>query len=149
QAQRNANDAMSMVQVAEGGLNEISNIMTRLRELGVQAASDTVADQERGFIDKEVQQLKLEAERISQATRYGDQHLLNGTGELFSFQVDVHNDDFNDRINFDVGQINATNSALNIDGFDFTTKEGAREALDTLEQSQRQVNGSRATLGAI
>src|SRR5205814_360468 len=53
QAQRNANDGISMVQVAEGGLNEISNIITRFRELGVQAASDTVGDTERGFIDKE------------------------------------------------------------------------------------------------
>src|SRR4051812_3348988 len=56
QAQRNANDAISLVQVAEGGLGEISNILTRLRELGVQASSDTVSDLERGFVDKEVQQ---------------------------------------------------------------------------------------------
>src|SRR5271154_7114476 len=60
QAQRNANDGMSMVQVAEGGLGEISNILTRMRELGVQAASDNVGDLERGFINKEVQQLKME-----------------------------------------------------------------------------------------
>ena len=58
QAQRNANDGISMVQVSEGGLGEISNILTRMRELGVQAASDTVGDVERGFIDKEVQQRK-------------------------------------------------------------------------------------------
>src|ERR1044072_3139277 len=54
QAKRNANDGMSMVQVPEGGLGEISNILTRWRKLGVQAASDTVGDTERGFIDKEV-----------------------------------------------------------------------------------------------
>ena len=66
QANRNANDGISMVQVAEGGLNEISSIMTRLRELGVQAASDTVGDTERGFINQEVKQLVNEVERISQ-----------------------------------------------------------------------------------
>src|SRR6266404_5442922 len=69
QAQRNANDGISMLQVSEGGLGEISNILTRLRELGVQAASDTVGEQERGFIDKEVQQLKNESERIAKTTK--------------------------------------------------------------------------------
>jgi flagellin len=149
QAQRNSNDAMSMVQVAEGGLGEISNILTRFRELGVQAASDTVGDQERGFIDKEVQQLKLEAQRIAQSTRFGDTHLLDGSGKEFEFQVDIHNDDFEDRIKFDPSILTATNDALNISDFDFTTKEGAQSALETVEASQRQVNGSRSTLGAI
>src|SRR5688500_853484 len=65
QANRNANDGISMVQTAEGGLGEISNIVTRLRELGIQAASDTVGSVERGFLDKEVQQLKSEIQRIS------------------------------------------------------------------------------------
>ena len=69
-AQRNAMDGQSMVQVAEGGLNEVSNILVRLRELGVQAASDTVGDRERQFLDKEVQQLKLEMDRIAQTTKY-------------------------------------------------------------------------------
>src|SRR5258708_417912 len=63
QAQRNANDGISMVQVSEGGLSEISNILTRMRELGVQASSDTIGDTERGFVNKEVQQLKNEMER--------------------------------------------------------------------------------------
>jgi flagellin len=149
QAQRNSNDAMSMVQVAEGGLGEISNILTRLRELGVQAASDTVGDQERQFVDKEVQQLKNESQRIAQSTRFGDSKLLDGSGKSFSFQIDIHNDDFEDRIGFDTAGIAATNDILNISDFDFTTKEGARSALDVIENSQRQVNGSRATLGAV
>ena len=149
QAQRNANDGISMLQVSEGGLGEISNILTRLRELGVQAASDTVGEQERGFIDKEVQQLKMESERISKTTKWGTTTLLDGTSEEFSFQVDLGNDSFNDRIGFDASQQNATTSNLGIDGFDFTSKDGAREALGVLEQAQRQVNGFRANLGAI
>src|SRR5690606_2835613 len=68
QATRNANDGISMIQTAEGGLNEISNILTRLRELGIQAASDTVGDVERGFTNKEVQQLKSELDRIANVT---------------------------------------------------------------------------------
>jgi flagellin len=149
QAQRNANDGMSMVQVSEGGLSEISNILTRLRELGVQAASDTVGDQERGYINKEVQQLKNEAQRIAKTTRWGDNQLLDGSGSEYAFQVDIHNDDFNDRIAFNASEQNATLENLGIDGFDYSSKDGAREALDTLESAQRQVNGYRANLGAL
>ncbi|MBX3021082.1 MAG: flagellin FliC [Bdellovibrionales bacterium] len=149
QAQRNSNDGISMVQVSEGGLAEISNILTRMRELGVQAASDTVGDVERGFVDKEVQQLKSEMERIAKTTRWGSQTLLDGTGTEYSFQVDINNDDFNDRIAFDASQQDATIATLGVDGFDFSTKDGAREALEILEGSQRQVNGYRANLGAI
>jgi len=149
QAQRNANDGISMVQVAEGGLGEISNILTRLRELGVQAASDTVGEIERGFIDLEVQQLKNEAQRIAETTRFGSEKLLDGTGSDYAFQVDIHNDDFQDRISFDASLQDATLSALGIEGFDFSEKDGAREALDILEGAQRNVNGMRATLGAL
>lgn len=149
QAQRNANDGISLVQTAEGGLSEISNILTRFRELGVQAASDSIGDEERGFIDKEVQQLKNEAQRIAKSTRFGKTQLLDGSGGRFDFQVDVNNDDFNDRIGFDSGEQNATTANLGVDGLDFTTKDGAREALDVLDGAQKQVNGYRANLGAI
>lgn len=149
QAQRNANDGMSMVQVAEGGLGEISNILTRLRELGVQAASDTVGDTERGFINKEVQQLKNESERIAQSTRFGKTNLLTGESGRFEFQIDINNDDFKDRIGFDASELRATTSDLKIDSFDFSDKNDARKALEVLEDSQRTVNGYRATLGAI
>lgn len=149
QAQRNANDGMSLIQVAEGSLGEISNILTRMRELGVQAASDTVGDQERSFVDKEIQQLKLESERIAQSTRFGQSQLLNGEGGGFDFQVGVNNNDFEDRISFNASEINATTSALGIDGFDFTSKDGARSALEIIDQSQKMVNGHRSTLGAI
>ena len=101
QAKRNASDGISMVQVAEGGLAEISNILTRFRELGVQASSDTVGTTERGFIDKEVQQLKSELQRIAETTRFGGNRLLDGSGDIFNFQVDIGNDDFQDRITFD------------------------------------------------
>lgn len=149
QANRNANDGISMVQVAEGGLGEISNILTRLRELGVQAASDTVGDTERGFINKEVQQLKNEMERIAQSTRFGKSKLLNGEGEDYAFQIDINNNDFEDRIAFNASELEATTSALGIESFDFSDKNDAREALEVLEDAQRNVNGMRANLGAI
>ena len=114
QAQRNANDAISMVQTAEGGLAEISNILTRFRELGVQASSDNVGEDERGFIDKELQQLKQEADRIAKSTRFGKIQLLDGTGGRFDFQVDINNDDFRDRIGFDSSEQNATTANLGV-----------------------------------
>lgn len=149
QAQRNANDGISMVQTAEGGLNEVSNILTRIRELGIQAASDTVSDRERGFTDKEVQQLKAEMQRISETTRFGSTKLLNGEGGTFDFQVGINNVDIEDRIKYDASMTNAGISELGVDGLDFTTKEGAQESLSILDDAQFKVNGYRASLGAI
>ncbi|MCB0362322.1 MAG: flagellin FliC [Bdellovibrionales bacterium] len=149
QAQRNANDGISMIQVAEGGLGEISNILTRLRELGVQAASDTIGDQERKFVNLEVQQLKSEIERIAESNRFGNAKLLDGSGAEYAFQIDINNDDFQDRIAFDASSQNATLESLGIDHFDFSEKLDAREALSVLEAAQRNVNGMRANLGSI
>ncbi len=149
QAGRNANDGISMVQVSEGGLGEISNILTRMRELGVQASSDTVGDVERGFIDKEVQQLKSEMQRVAKTTRWGDTNLLDGSGQEYAFQIDINNDDFNDRIGFDASQQDATVSSLGVEDFNFSDKMDARKSLEVLETAQRTVNGYRANLGAI
>lgn len=149
QAGRNANDGISMVQTAEGGLSEISNILTRVRELGVQASSDTVGDVERGFLDKEVQQLKAEAQRITQTTKFGTTRLLDGSGDVFDFQVGIGNDAEADRIAFNAGDTNATIDALGISGFDFSSKQGAQEALTDIDKAQSQVNGYRANLGAL
>lgn len=149
QAGRNANDAISMVQVAEGGLSEVSNILTRMRELGIQAASDNVGERERGFIDVEVQQLKSEIERISQTTRFGDKNLLNGEGEKFDIQVGINNDEFADRISFDASVLNSTASELGVDGLDFTSKDGAQDALVTVDAAQSKLAGFRANIGAL
>ncbi|MCB9025160.1 MAG: flagellin FliC [Bdellovibrionaceae bacterium] len=149
QANRNANDGISMVQTAEGGLNEIGNIIVRLRELGIQAASDTVGDVERGFVDKEVQQLKNELQRISQVTTWGKTKLLDGSSPDFDYQVGVFNDSFEDRITFAASENVATLNALGLDGLDYTSKEGAHEALSSLDNAQENVNGLRANLGAL
>ncbi len=149
QASRNANDGISLVQTAEGGLGEISNILTRLRELGIQAASDTVSEKERVMIDKEVQQLKSETQRIAVSTKFGNQSLIDGQGERFDFQVGIFNDDFADRISFNSGELNVQSDELGIDDFDFTSKSGAQDALTVLDKAQSDVNGHRATLGAL
>lgn len=149
QAQRNANDGISMVQTAEGGLNEIGNIIIRLRELGIQAASDTVGETERGFLNVEVQQLKNEVNRIVGVTTWGKTKLLDGATPAFDFQVGVYNDEFEDRITFDSSTNVATLDALGLSDADYSTKEGAQEALAQLDTAQDMVNGYRANFGAL
>lgn len=148
-ASRNAQDGVSMVQTAEGGLNELSSIITRLRELGIQAASDTVGDTERGFLDKEVQQLKSEMQRIAQVTKWGDVGLLDGSTPTFDFQVGINNNDFADRISYNGGENTATIDSLGLASVDYTSKEGAQSALEQLDTAQTSVNGMRANLGAL
>lgn len=149
QANRNANDGISMVQTAEGGLNEIGNIITRLRELGIQAASDTVGEVERGFLNKEVVQLKEEIQRIAVSTKWGSTNLLDGQTPAFDFQVGIYNQPEEDRITFAASENNAQLDALGLAAIDFSSKEGAQEGLTALDDSQTLVNGYRANLGAL
>jgi flagellin len=149
QANRNANDGISMVQTAEGGLNEIGNIITRLRELGIQAASDTVGDTERVFINKEVAQLKEEIQRIAVTTKWGNTSLLDGSTPAFDFQVGLYNDEFQDRITFNSRENNAQLDSLGLAGLDYSSKVGAQEALSRLDDAQNVINGFRANLGAL
>lgn len=149
QAKRNASDGISMIQVAEGGMNEISNILVRLRELSVQAASDTVGDKERKFTDLEFQQLTNEIERISQSTDFNGTKLLNGEGSLKEFQVGIGNDEFADRISYDPAQINVLGSELGVAGLAVSSKEGAQENLTAIDTALDKVSGNRAVLGAL
>lgn len=149
QANRNANDGISMVQTAEGGLNEIGNIVTRLRELGIQAASDTVGATERGFLNKEVVQLKEEVQRIATSTKWGDTNLLDGQTPFFDFQVGIFNNPEEDRIKFDSSANNAQLDSLGLTGLDYSTKEGAQNGLTSLDEAQNMVNSYRANLGAL
>lgn len=149
QATRNANDGISMVQTAEGGLNEIGNIVTRLRELGIQAASDTVGSTERGFMNKEVIQLKSEIQRISLATKWGSTNLLDGSTPKFDFQIGLFNNENEDRISFNASENNAQLDSLGLGELDYTTKEGAQAGLSSLDMSQDSINGMRASLGAL
>ncbi|MCC6137912.1 MAG: flagellin FliC, partial [Bdellovibrionaceae bacterium] len=148
QALRNTNDGVSLLQVAEGGLGEISNIFTRIRELGIQAASDTIGDDERGFINKELGQLTSEIDRIAQSTNFGSRKLLDGSADVFDFQVGSGGAD-SDVISFDPSLYNATTSNLNVEGLDYSTKSGAKDALNVIDEAQRTINGFRANIGAL
>lgn len=149
QANRNAQDGISLVQTAEGGLNEIGNIIVRLRELGIQAASDTVGDTERSFINTEVQQLKDEMQRIASVTTWGKTKLLDGSTPSYDFQVGIYNNDIEDRISFTASENTATLDSLGLTGVDYTNKEGAQSALASLDTAQESVNRMRSNLGAL
>ncbi len=149
QANRNANDGISLVQIAEGSLNEVSNMLIRLRELGVQAASDTIGDTERQFLDTEYQQLKSEIQRVTESTQYNGYDLLNGTGGVLDIQVGVNNDPFKDRISFNAGAANSTLEALGIVAESLGTKESAQQSLSALDIAMTSVNSIRANFGAM
>jgi len=148
QAKRNAGDAISLIQTAEGALGEISNIVIRLRELAIQSSSDTVGDQERGFSDIEFQTLKEEIDRISQSSEFSGIKLLNGTAGKLEFQIGVNNDPLQDRISYDATAADTTLAALGISVDNVGSKLGAQASLKKLDNSLVHINGVRARLGA-
>jgi flagellin len=149
QATRNAGDGISMIQTAEGGLEEVSNILVRLRELSVQAASDTVGDQEREFSDLEYQQLTQEIDRIAQSTQFNGTKLLTGEGDQKDFQIGTGNDDFADRISYLPDETNASLDALGLDSTGVSSKGDAQSNLESIDSAINSVNGNRANLGAL
>ncbi len=149
QANRNANDGISLVQIAEGGLNEVSNMLTRLRELAIQASSDTISDRERVYTDTEYQQLKEEIERVSQTTLFNGVPLINGVGGVFDIQVGVQNDQFNDRISFDSTATNSTLEGLGLTELTVIDKLSAQESLAFVDDALQNVSGMRAGIGAF
>jgi flagellin len=147
-ARNNAYNAQSLIQVSEGGLNEISNILIRLRELGVQAASDTVSDVERSFLDKEAQQLRDESERIAQSTRFGNKQLLAGEGEELEYHVGPFADPDQNVVRYKI-TADATNSTLGIDSVSVSDKDGARETLASVDEALIKIGEMRADFGAV
>lgn len=146
---RNASDGVSMIQTAEGSMNEVGNILVRMRELSMQAASDTVGDVERGFIDKEVQQLHMEVDRIANSSEYNGTKLGNGSGGLLEFQIGIFNRPSEDRFQFDTQKLNITSDALGINGINTASKEGAQSNLDTVDKAISTLMSNRSELGAL
>jgi flagellin len=147
QARNNANNAISVVQVSEGGLNEISNILIRLRELGVQAASDNIGKVERGFLNEEAQQIIQEADRIAKTTRFGDKVLLDGSDKELTYHVGPFAGEEN-TIKFNTGS-DARASALGIAGASIDDKRGANRMLQTVDDALVKVSSMRANFGAV
>ncbi|NBU19885.1 flagellin FliC [bacterium] len=146
---RNANDGISMIQTAEGGMNEVSNILIRFRELAIQSASDTIGDDERKYIDKEVQQLKQEVNRIANSTEFNGRRLLRGEGDSLTIQVGFRNTPEYDRVEFDPSKINVGLDALGLDGISVLEKSSAQDCIDQIDNAQKSVVANRAELGAF
>jgi flagellin len=147
-ARRNSQDALSMMEVAEGGMNEVGNILVRMRELAIQASSDNVSDRERSMLDLEVGQLKEEVDRLSQATRYFDTPLLNGSGKDFTFQIGIDNNE-NNRLTYAASSLDLRASTLGVSGISLTDIDGARDAFGQIDEALIRMNAPRSQIGAL
>lgn len=149
QSSRNAQDGVSLVQVAEGALNEISSILIRLRELAVQAASDTIGPVERQFLNVEYDQLVSEVDRIADGTEFNGTQLLSGTGSILDFQVGTRNDPNIDRISFDASKADSNAAALGVNLTSVADKASAQNSLSAIDSAIVSVSAMRADFGAI
>jgi flagellin len=150
QAERNAQDGVSMVQVAEGALAEVSNLLIRMRELAVQAASDTVGSNERRFLDVEYRQAMEEIDRISASTEYNGTKLLDGSAPPFEIQIGTKNNPMLDRVRlFDVNGTATNVISLGLNLTSAADKPSAQNSLTSLDQALNQVTAIRAQFGAV
>lgn len=145
QAGRNANDGVSMIQVAEGAMNEQAGIVTRLRELAVQASNGTLGTDERGFIDAEKTELMSELDRISSVTDFNGVKMLGAGAGTVTMQVGAANT-ANDRIDITFTQTDT--ATLGLTGLDLSTAANAQAALDTIDTAVTNLSTARATVGA-
>ena len=147
QARNNASNAVSAMQVGEGGLSEQTNLLTRLRELGVQSASDTLGNKERDYLQLEAASLVDEIDRISKTTKFGDRNLLDGSNAGMEFHVGATAGKEN-VIEYKEDS-NASTSELGIDSVDISSKEGARDLLGNVDKAMEKVSKMRAGFGAM
>lgn len=154
QAMRNANDGISLIQTAEGTLNEIGNILTRMRELSVQSANGTYSDNDRTLINTEFNQLASELNRIASISNFNGISLLRASSgavnSVLTLQIGIDNV-ADDRINLRLTTLAATGAALGLatimtNGISGMTR--AQAALDSLDAAIQSVSTRRATLGA-
>ena len=146
-AGRNASNAISLVQTAEGSMSESSNIMVRLRELAIQASSDTVGDVEREMLDLEYQQLLTEMDRIAGNTTFNGVSLINGEGkDLYRFHVGANSGESN-VIEYDASDINVTASNLGVSGTGVGDKSDAIDSIENIDEGLQNLSSQRAVLG--
>lgn len=146
QAVRNAQDGISLIQTAEGALNETHSILQRLRELAVQGSSDTLTAEDRSSIQKEIDSLLAEIDRIATTTEFNTQKLLNGNvaTTALNFQIGA-----NSGQTIAVTIATATTAALTISGISVGSTTLANQAIVSLDDAIKAISGSRASLGAI
>ncbi len=165
QAKRNASDAVSMVQIAEGSLSEVGNILIRLRELTVQSSSDTIGDVERGYLNREYTQLVDEIDRVSSTSEFNSLKLFDpNQADRLVIQVGVNNSEPEaniDTISLSLEGLKTFNSEglglgkgaeigpMEMDGSDAIARENISSKLTTVDNALNRVNSERATLGSV
>lgn len=150
QASRNAADGISLVQVAEGALDEVSNILGRMRELAEQAATDTLGEDERDYLDQEYQELLQEIDRISATAEFNGLTLLDGTmAAPLNVQVGIGTDVATSAVSIDLTDATDT-TTLALVGTSLAGVDGsnARALIDDIEDATGLVSETRAAFGA-
>jgi flagellin len=148
QAMRNTNDGISIIQTAEGATEQVSDILVRMRELAVQSSSETLADDERAYIQTEFEQLSDEIDRIAAATTFNGVALADGTNTSLDVQVGINNT-ADDRISLTLGDLTAATLGVDTAGADLSTVTGAQAAIDTFDVALDSVSSIRSDLGAV
>ena len=147
QAKRNANDGISFVQTAEGALNEVSSILTRLRELAIQSSNGSVSGQDRETLDEEFQSLVSEVNRIGASTEFSGIKLLDGSTSSVSFQVGFGTTAGTDTISVSLSA--ALSTSLSLNSLDIGSGGATTTAITNIDTAINTVSGLRGTLGAI
>lgn len=147
QAIRNANDGISVIQTAEAASKEVLNILDRMRELAVQSASETLADDERDYIGDEFEQLSAEVERIAQATEFNDLALGDGTNPSLTVQVGVTSGTESE-VSITLGDLTVSSLGVSTADIDMTAATAAQSAIDTIDTAIDSVNSIRADYGS-
>ena len=147
-ARSNASAAQSFIQVGEGGLNEMTNLLVRIRELSMQAASDTTSKNEKKIINKEAKQLIQEIDRIAKSTQFSEQKILDGS---LKKELEYHVGPFASQENKIHVRLDADARAkgLGLGGLSIGTKKQAFKALEVIDKSIRRVSEMRANFGSI
>jgi flagellin len=154
QAQRNANDGISMTQVAEGAMNEMQGIVGRMRELAVQASNGTLGQTERDYIQTEFDELKAEIGRLAEVTEFNGTKLLNGEASAgLGIQIGIHASD-NDRLTMSITRLTAStlgNASTSdfIASMSLSSASSARDSLAVFDSAIQSLSNARAKLGAV
>ena len=148
QASRNAQDGISVVQTAEGAMDEIHAMLQRMKELSVQAANDSNQDTDRALIEKEVTQLITEINAIADKTQFNKMKLIDGTYKDKDFQVGANNTD-SERIRITIASAKAKGLGASSDNVTVVNKSKAQKSISNVELAIIKLAENRATLGAI
>ncbi len=148
QAERNANDSISLIQLAEGALSTVHSVGARMKELAIQSATDTYSDEERALIVNEFDNMKSEVSRILKTTTFNGKKVLDGSTH-FDFQIGIHNEEGIDRVTYDLKKILKLVGRLSLSGASVATKQASFSSLPKIDKMLNELSRTRATLGSM